>query len=104
MTNRSQPSTSCSIPLTTEQVSAATRVRERLPGRRESDRPLRTLREHVPGFSPDESLLKVVALNGLYGTNVYSVVAMAHHVSRVMAEYRQLSSGPTTSSSARDRR
>ena len=47
------------------------------------------VRQQCPGFCPEAVLLKVVTLNGLYGTNVYATLRMANHIVRVMAEAGQ---------------
>lgn len=73
------------LPLQPGQLAAAARIRDRLPQWRLCELALVRLHESVPGFSPESSLLKVVAVNSLYATQVYALVRMAEHVARVMA-------------------
>ena len=42
------------------------------------------LRQALPGFGPTETLLKVVAVNALYGTNVLALMRAAKHVEQVL--------------------
>ena len=78
--------TSLAVPLSRSQIEAATGRRDRLPRWLATDRALDALAKHFPGFGLEAALLKVAALNQLYGTNVYAVARMAEHTSRVMAE------------------
>lgn len=50
-----------------------------------ADRALALLGRQVPVFDADASLLKVVAINSLYGTNVYATLRMARHVEQIMS-------------------
>jgi hypothetical protein len=70
-------------PVTKMQVDAALRVHQRLKQWRLSDNTLNTLRDRMPGWDDETSLLKSVAVNSLYGTNVLAIVKMAQHVSSV---------------------
>ena len=45
-----------------------------------------TLRASHPCWDEELSLLKAVAINQLYGTNVYSIVPLARNVAKVMSE------------------
>jgi hypothetical protein len=73
------------VPLTSSQVDAASRLHSRLKQWSATDSALEALGRVFPGFDLAASLLKVSALNQLYGTNVYAVFRMAEHVGRVMA-------------------
>lgn len=73
------------VPLTLEQVDAASRLHSRLKQWLAADTALEALGRAFPGFDLAASLLKASALNQLYGTNVYAVFRMAEHVTRVMA-------------------
>lgn len=71
-------------PLTTNQIEAAGRIRTHLGQWVLSDEALETLRQRLPRFEPSAVLLKVVAINALYGTNVYALVRMADHIGKVL--------------------
>lgn len=73
------------VPLKQSQVLAAGQLYNHLPRRAATDRALDALAERFPNFGLESALLKVAALNQLYGTNVYAVVRMTAHVGRVMA-------------------
>jgi len=73
------------VPLPIEKIDAANRLHERLEQWRLADEALRLLADRCPGFAPDACLLKVVAVNALYGTNVYATTRMAKHVASVLA-------------------
>jgi hypothetical protein len=72
------------VPLFIEQISAAKRIHDRLEQWRAADRALLALRGAFPDYGADACLLKCVAVNSLYGTNVYAILRMANHVCRVM--------------------
>ena len=74
------------VPLTMSQIEAANRLHGELLQWKATDKALHALKERFPEFDMDASLLKVVAINQLYGTNVYAVVRMAEHVSEVMCQ------------------
>ena len=78
--------TSLAIPLTMAQIEAANRLHGKLLQWQVTDRALHALEENLPGFAIEATLLKVVAVNQLYGTNVYAVVRMAQHVTEVMQD------------------
>ena len=73
------------VPLSVEQIAAANRLHSRLKQWTLSDRALARLAETVPGFDVEACLLKTVAVNALYGTQVFAVVRMARHVEQVLA-------------------
>jgi hypothetical protein len=73
------------VPLQIEKIEAASRLHERLEQWRLADVALRLLADRCPSFAPDACLLKVVAVNALYGTNVYATTRMAKHVASVLA-------------------
>src|SRR6185312_11644177 len=72
--------------LTMRQIEAANRLHAKLVQWQVTDRALHTLQESLPGFESETTLLKVAAINQLYGTNVYAVVRMAQHVTAVMQD------------------
>lgn len=74
------------VPLLRAQVEAAQRLHHRYDQWRTTDKALARLAEHFPGFGPEETLLKVAAVNALYGTNVYAIGRMAEHVRSVMLD------------------
>jgi hypothetical protein len=71
-------------PLLASQVQAAVRLYARLDGWQTTDRALTRLTEQFPGFDREATLLKVTAVNALYGTNVFAVARMADHVRQVL--------------------
>jgi len=72
------------VPLPMSQIEAANRLHGKLLQWQVTDRALHALQERFPGFDINATLLKVVAVNQLYGTKVYAVVGMAQHVTEVM--------------------
>jgi hypothetical protein len=70
--------------LSREQVKAAVRLHGSLDGWRNTDAALDKLRDAVPGFDDPACLLKSVAINSLYGTQIISIVRMANHVRDVL--------------------
>src|SRR6476620_7956329 len=66
------------------QVDAAIRLHERLEGWRNSDVALMRLRDSMPEFDSASCLLKTVAVNALYGTQVLALVRMAGHVATIL--------------------
>jgi len=67
------------------QLTAAKRLYGRLPQWHATNRALEALGQRFPDFGIESALLKVAAVNQLYGTNVYAIVRMAEHVCIVMA-------------------
>lgn len=76
--------TDLSVPLTMAQVETAKRLHGKLLQWQVTDHALHALAENLPGFAVEATLLKVAAINQLYGTNVYAVVRMAQHVTEVL--------------------
>ena len=72
------------VPLAIPQIEAANELHLRLEQWRITDKTLRDLHERFPGFDIEATLLKVVAVNQLYGTNVYAVDRMAKHIVEIM--------------------
>jgi hypothetical protein len=72
------------IPLSISQVEAANRLHRQLPQWQVTDHALHALQVRFPEFDAESTLLKVVAVNQLYDTNVYAVIRMAHHIAEVM--------------------
>jgi hypothetical protein len=66
------------------QVRAAARVFGRLLGWQSSDNALHRLHEAIPGFGPEASLLKAVAVNQIYSTQVMAIARMGRHVADLM--------------------
>ncbi len=80
--------------LTEEQIAAAGALHAMLTQWRLTDEALRRLQDALPAFGPEESLLKVVAINALYGTNVFALVRAAMHVRSVLATADLATAGP----------
>jgi len=72
------------FPILMTQVEATQRLYSRLNQWGTTDKALALLAERFPGFSPEETLLKVATVNALYGTNVYAIVRMAEHIEAVI--------------------
>jgi hypothetical protein len=53
-------------------------------GWRLSDEALSSVRDKYPDFDEPSCLIKTVAINSLYSTQIYAVVHVAKHISRVM--------------------
>lgn len=85
---------SLKVPLTQSQVDAAVRLHQHLPQWRISDAALENLSSAFPGFSAADCLLKSVAVNAIYGTNVLAIVRMAKHVEKIMARTDSSNAGP----------
>lgn len=99
--------------LTEEQIAAAGALHSTLAQWPVTDSALSRLREGMPGFGPEESLLKVAAVNALYGTNVFALGRAATHVRAVLGSVDIANAGPElveslanipTTSQARPRR
>jgi hypothetical protein len=75
---------SLTVPLSQEQVKAASRLHQRLEQWHQADAALLRLNNRLPGFDADACLLKTITINALYGTHVLAVGVMAKHVERVM--------------------
>jgi hypothetical protein len=75
------------VPLSISQIEAANWLHRQLSHWQVTDNALHALhalQERFPEFDIDATLLKVVAINQLYGTKVYAVVKMAQHIAEVM--------------------
>jgi hypothetical protein len=72
------------VPLWQLQIDAANRLHEQLSQWQVTDRALYDLHTHLPAFTVEATLLKVAAVNQLYGTNVYAVDRMARHIFGVL--------------------
>jgi hypothetical protein len=72
------------VPLHQTQIDAAQRLYNQLRSWRATNTALHELRGALPGFDLSASLIKVAAINQLYGTQVYAVVRMAEHISAVL--------------------
>ena len=73
-----------------DQIEAAKEIRLRLAYWQRADSALRKLSDALPGFDADATLLKVAAINTLYGTNLYAFARMARHITKVMKGRPQL--------------
>jgi hypothetical protein len=73
------------VPLTQSQVDAAQRLHGNMRQWLETDAALSLIAQRFNGFDYTSTLVKVVSVNGLYGTNLYAVHRMTAHITRVMA-------------------
>jgi hypothetical protein len=72
------------VPLSQKHIIAANHLHQRLEQWQLSDTALHRLQQSIPGFDPEACLLKALAVNQLYGTNVLAIVPMSRHVYRVL--------------------
>jgi hypothetical protein len=82
------------VSLGPEQIQAATELHNKLETWATTDRALTKLAQLLPGFGPEESLIKAVAINALYGTNVMAITRMAAHISTTMSNTALIDAGP----------
>jgi len=82
------------VPLPINKIDAANRLHERLEQWRLADQALRLLADRCPDFELAACLLKVVAVNELYGTNLYATTRMAKHAAGVLADTNLAAAGP----------
>jgi len=82
------------VPLDAERIQRSGRLREHVLGWVASDRALSDLADRFPDFGGSAVLLKTVAINSLYFTNVYAVVAVARHIESVLAQTDSRGAGP----------
>ena len=82
------------MPLSSKVVAAATRLHARLNQWGRADRALELLKTLCPGFSHESTLLKAVAVNSLYGTNVLAISRVADHVYKVIRQATLATAGP----------
>jgi hypothetical protein len=68
------------------QIDAACRLHQRLGQWWLSDAALKRLRETLPEFNRESCLIKSVAINALYGTQVLAIIRMAEHVETILRE------------------
>jgi len=74
------------VPLTPKQIQIAGELHDTLEQWRLSDNALRRLHRALPEFDEEACLLKSVAVNQLYGTQVLAIIPMAKNVQRVLSE------------------
>jgi hypothetical protein len=72
------------VPLSQRQIDEACRIHSKLKQWRLADDALMRLRERIPGFDLETCLLKSIAINSLYGTQVLAIVKMASHIHEVL--------------------
>lgn len=82
------------VPLPINKIEAANCLHERLEQWRLADQALRLLADRCPDFEPAACLLKVAAVNELYGTNLYATTRMAKHAAGVLAGTDLAAAGP----------
>ncbi len=76
--------TNLAVPLSMSQIEAANKLHRQLLQWQITDNALNELKMQFPNFDVESSLLKVAAVNQLYGTKVFAVVRMAQHIRDVM--------------------
>jgi len=74
------------VPVTHAQITAATDLYAILTQWADTDRIFGVLRNHLPGFSYDEVVVKAATLNHLYSTRVFALLAVSKHIASVMAD------------------
>ncbi|MBI1948581.1 MAG: hypothetical protein HYS27_23035 [Deltaproteobacteria bacterium] len=75
---------SLAVPIHDRQVKAACELHSKLIQWHTTDKALEALKRAFPDWSLSSSLLKIAAINQLYGTNLYAVGRMASHVEQVL--------------------
>ena len=73
-------------PLSDEHIQAADKIYAQCPKWKMADAALKLLSEKLPGFTQESCLLKSVAINTLYGTQVWAIAEMANHVCETMSK------------------
>jgi hypothetical protein len=73
------------IPLGVEQIKAASRLYARTVRWQRADRALKLLRERFPDFGAEATLLKAIALDALYGTNIHGIAQVAEFMEQTLA-------------------
>jgi hypothetical protein len=73
------------VPLTHKQIDLAAEFHGTLDQWRLSDNALRRLHHALPSFDEDACLLKSIAVNQLYGTQILAIFLMAKHVRQVLS-------------------
>lgn len=68
------------LPLSQQQVDCACRVHKALKQWRLAESTLEMLASRFPDFSDEACLLKTVAVNDIYGTQLFATVRMAKHI------------------------
>ena len=76
--------TALAVPLLVSQIEAANKLHQQLLQWQITDKALYSLRVRFSEFDIEAALLKVVAVNQLYGTNIYAVTRMAQHITKIM--------------------
>src|SRR5262245_35514298 len=71
--------------LTHEQIEIANHFHRQLPRWRSTDKALFRLRDRLPEWDAEACILKSVAINSLYRTNVYAIIPMAEHIASIFA-------------------
>lgn len=71
---------SLAAPLHQSQLDAASRLYGRMKQWVDSNQALNALSGQWPDFDLDAVIIKVVAVNQLYGTNLYAAIRMARHI------------------------
>ena len=74
------------VPLLPEQIEAANWLHAQVPYWQTTDGVLDALAERFPRFGAEETLIKVIAVNALYGTNLYAVARMAVHAQQLFGD------------------
>jgi hypothetical protein len=76
------------------QISSAQRLHRRLEQWQLVVSALASLATQFPTFAPHETLLKAIAVNALYGTNVLAIQHVAKHLTAVLQQANLSSPGP----------
>lgn len=77
--------TELALQLKPAQIEAAQKLYNRMPEWRAANEALVVLGEKFPGFDLPAVLLKAVAVNQLYSTNVYAIVHMGRHLHSLLS-------------------
>lgn len=83
-----------SVPLLAQQVDAACRLHTLIGQLGQTDAALVRLGKVLPGFDGEACLLKTVAVNTLYATQVLAITRMARYIKSVLANTDLKAAGP----------
>lgn len=82
-----------SAPLTGQQVQAAVQLHHRMAGWQNTDAALLQLAKTNPSFDRASCLLKCVAVNALYGTQVWAILPRSEYIASVLASTNTATAG-----------
>lgn len=82
------------IPLKQSQLAAANQLYTKLRGWQQSEAALDSLKDHYPDFGGLATRVKAVAVNAMYGTNVFAIARLSERISRILVPTDLTQVGP----------